>query len=293
MPNVKANGILIEYDTFGDESNPALLLVMGLGAQMILWDRDFCEQLARKGFHVIRFDNRDVGLTEKMEDMGVPNVLEAIKKAMKGEEVESPYSLDDMAADAFGLMEALGIDKAHICGASMGGMIVQTMAYTHPERVLSMTSIMSTTGNPKLPPPEPEAMKALIAMPPGDREGFIEHSVNMWKVISGTGFEFDEDYTREKVATMYDRSYYPPGFIRQLTAITAHGSRVEKLASIKAPTLVIHGGADPLVPLEAGKDTAKSIPGSELVIIDGMGHDMPRGAWSQIIEAIANNAAKA
>lgn len=293
MANIKANGLLIEYGTFGEKSNPPMLLVMGLGAQMILWDEGFCEQLAGKGFYVVRFDNRDVGLTEKLDDLGVPKVLEIMAKSMKGEKVESPYSLDDMADDAAGLLDALEIDKAHICGASMGGMIVQTMAYNHPDRVLSMTSIMSSTGNPKLPPPQPDAMKVLMAPPPGDREGIIEHGINTWKVISGPGFEFDEDYIRDMLERTYDRSHYPPGFIRQLTAIVAHGSRVEKLAGVKAPTLVIHGSADPLVPVEAGKDTAESIPGAQLMLIEGMGHNLPKEAWPQIVGAISENAAKA
>lgn len=293
MPNVPANGIKIEYDTFGDSSSPALLLVMGLGTQMIAWREEFCEQLAAKGLHVIRFDNRDIGLSTKFEEAGIPDIMATMTAFMDGKPVETPYSLDDMADDAIGLLDALNIEKAHICGASMGGMIVQIMAYRHPSRVLSLTSIMSTTGNPDLPQGKPEAMAALTTPAPDGREAIIENGVDAVRIIGSTGFPFDEETARKFSAEAYDRSYYPQGMARQMAAIVAQEDRRASLASVNVPTLVIHGDADPLVPIEGGKDTAESIPGAELLIIKGMGHDNPPGAWPQIIDGISALTSKA
>ena len=284
MPNVNANGA---------GSSAPLLMVMGLGAQMILWDEEFCEQLATRGHYVIRFDNRDIGLSTKFDDAGVPNIIEAMAAAGRGEKIKTAYTLDDMADDSAGLLDALGIDKAHICGASMGGMIVQTIAIRHPSRVLSLTSIMSTTGNPDLPLPKPEAMNILMTPAPTEREAFIEHSMKVWRTIAGPGFPLDEEMIRRKSELSYDRSFYPEGTIRQLLAIMAHGSRKSALANVAAPTLVIHGADDPLVPVEAGKDTAESIPGAQLMIIDGMGHDLPREIWPRIADAISSLTHKA
>lgn len=293
MPNIVANKIKIEYETFGDNSSPALLLIMGLGAQMILWEEEFCNRLAEKGHYVIRFDNRDAGLSQKMDDAGVPNVIRIMQKALKGEKVESPYTLDDMADDSIGLLDALGIEKAHVCGASMGGMIAQVVALRHPSRVLSLVSIMSSTGDPSLPPAKPEAMSVLLTPPPAERDAFIEHSVKTWKTISGSGFAFDEGRARRLAVAGYDRCHHPQGVVRQLTAIVAHGSRRPALASVTAPTLVIHGSDDPLVPVEAGKDTAEAIPGAELLIVEGMGHDLPLETWPRIIDAISEHTHKA
>jgi len=292
MPKAKVNNIQIEYDTFGDPSSKPLLLVMGLGAQMILWLDELCELFVNKGFYVIRFDNRDVGLSTKIEEAGVPDLMAAINALQKGEEVKAPYSLEDMADDAIGVLDALNIDKAHICGASMGGMIVQIIAYRHPTRVLSLTSIMSTTGNPDLPQAKPEILQILFTPIPSKREAYIEESVKRRQIIYGSGFPFDENLARELSAKVYDRNFYPQGMMRQLMAIMANGNRKPKLASIKVPTLVIHGGDDPLVPVEGGKDTAEAISGAELLIIDGMGHSLPPETWSQIIDAIATNVAK-
>ncbi|MBW2060837.1 MAG: alpha/beta hydrolase [Deltaproteobacteria bacterium] len=293
MPNVTANGIQIEYDTFGDRSSPPLLLIMGLGAQMILWDEEFCDQLASQGLYVIRFDNRDIGLSTKFDEAGVPNVMEMMAAAQRGEEVKAPYTVDDMADDAVGLLDSLDIDKAHICGASMGGMIAQTVASRHPSCVLSLISIMSTTGDPALPQAKPEAMEVLLTPVPEKREAYIEHSLKASRTIGSPGFPFDEKRVRERTARGFDRSFHPQGVARQLAAVIAHGSRKPALAKVTTPTLVIHGADDPLVPVEGGRDTASAIPEAELLIIEGMGHDLPIGAWPRIVDAIARNTRRA
>jgi pimeloyl-ACP methyl ester carboxylesterase len=293
MPKVKANNIEIEYDTFGDPSSKALLLIMGLGGQMIRWEEEFCEKFVEQGFFVIRFDNRDVGLSTKFDEAGEPDLPKLYMQVARGEKIESLYTLNDMADDAIGLLDALNIDKAHICGASMGGMIAQTVAYRHPSRVLSLTSIMSSTGNPDLPQPKPEAMKVLIQPPPTEREAIIEHGVNTMRFIHSTGFPFHEERARRLVIAALDRSNYRPGYSRQLVAILATGNRKQNLTSITAPTLVIHGSEDPLVSPDGGKDTAEAIPGAELLIIEGMGHSIPIEVWPQVMDAITENANKA
>ncbi len=288
MSNVTANGIQIEYETFGDNSFPALLLIAGNGAQMIVWDEEFCELLAKKCLFVIRFDNRDTGLSTKFDEAGTPDIMTAYKAAMEGRTVESAYSLDDMADDTVGLLDALGIKKAHICGASMGGMIAQVVSYRHPEQVLSLTSIMSNTGNPDLPHGKQDAIAALISPAPEEREAYIEHNVNIWRKLWSPGFPFEEERARKFLEASYDRSYCPQGMARQNTAIIACGDRRPFLSSIKVPTLVIHGADDPLIPVEGGKDTAGVIPGASLLIIDGMGHDMPKGVWVEIADAVSH-----
>ena len=293
MPNVTANGIQIEYDTFGNRSFPALLLVAGNGAQMIFWDVEFCELLAKKGYFVIRFDNRDAGLSTKLDEAGVPDMMATLKAAMEGKTVESAYSLDDMADDPVGLLNALGIEKAHICGASMGGMIAQVISYRHPKHVLSLTSIMSTTGNPDLPQGKPDAIAAVLAPSPEERGAYVEHNVNIWRRIWSPGFPFEEKRARTFMEKSYDRSYYPQGMARQNAAILASGDRRPLLSSIKIPTLVIHGAVDPLIPVEGGKDTARVIPGASLLIIHGMGHDMPKGVWAEMVDAISNHTVQA
>ena len=292
MPNVTANGIQIEYDTFGAPNASPLLLVMGLGAQMTAWDPEFCGLLADRGQYVIRFDNRDVGLSTKFEDAGVPNMAEVFAARERGEAVSAPYNLSDMSDDAFGLLDALGIAKAHIVGASMGGMIVQTMAIEHPERVLTMTSIMSTTGAVDLPPSKPEAAAALVTPAPSDRAGFIEHRVKMSAVIGSIAAMRDEGRIRKLAGESFDRAFYPMGTARQMAAVAASGSRREKLTGVRVPTLVIHGEIDPLVPLSGGEDTHKSIKGSEMLVIPGMGHDQPKAVWPQMLDAIAAHTAK-
>ncbi|MBU2700774.1 pimeloyl-ACP methyl ester carboxylesterase [Sporomusaceae bacterium BoRhaA] len=289
MTNVMANGIQIEYDTFGDKSSPALLLIAGNGAQLLFWDTEFCELLAKTGLFVIRFDNRDAGLSTKFDKAGFPDIMAAIKAAMEGKDVAAAYSLDDMADDCMGLLDALFIEKAHICGASMGGMIAQVVSYRHPQRVLSLTSIMSNTGNPHLPQGKPDAIAAVVAPPPTERKAYIEHNMNVWQKIWSPGFPFEEERARTYLEKSYDRSYYPQGMARQNMAILSCGDRTASLSSIKAPTLVIHGSGDPLIPVEAGKDTARVIPGANLLIIDGMGHDLPTGVWSEMIAAISHH----
>lgn len=293
MPDVTANGIRIEYDTFGDHSSPALLLIAGNGAQLIFWDARFCESLAKTGLFVIRFDNRDSGLSTKFDGAGVPDIMAVIKAAMEGRTVESAYSLDDMADDAVGLLDALVIDKAHVCGASMGGMIAQVVAYRHPNRVLSLTSIMSNTGNPDMPQGKSDAIAALVAPPPDERKAYVEHTMNIWRTIWSPGFPFEEEEARTFIENSYDRSYCPQGMARQNVAIIARGDRRALLSSIKAPTLVIHGADDPLIPVESGKDTARVIPGAKLLLIDGMGHDLPKGAWAEIVGAISRHSRQA
>ncbi len=293
MPNVTANGIQIEYETFGEPSSQPLLLIIGLAGQLIFWDEQLCRQLAESGHYVIRFDNRDVGLSSKIEEAGVPEVIKAVEALMLGQEINPPYTIEDMADDAVGLLDALCIEKAHICGMSMGGMIAQSIAIRYPERVLSLISIYSTTGNPDLPQPKPEIMEVLLTPPPEEREPCIEHTLKVFRTIAGPGFPFDEEYQRKIAAQAYDRAFYPQGVSRQLMAIMAQSNRKPALASVSVPTLVIHGDDDPLVPVEGGKDTAEAVPGTELIIIEGMGHDLPHsGAWPQIVDAIADHTHK-
>jgi pimeloyl-ACP methyl ester carboxylesterase len=293
MARVRANGIEIEYDSFGPASGRPLLLIMGLGGQMIMWDEGFCEALAERGHYVVRFDNRDVGLSTKFGHAGVPNVMELMMQTASGRAPSVPYTLDDMADDAAGLLDALGLETAHVCGASMGGMIAQTLAIRHGSRLRSLTSIMSSTGDPSLPQAKPEAMAVLMAPPPSDRAGSLDAAVRTWRTIGSPGFPFDEAKIRERAGRLYDRAFYPEGTARQLAAILAHGSRAERLRSVTAPTLVIHGADDPLVPLAGGQHTAECIPGAELLVIAGMGHDLPDGAWPTLVGAISEHTAKA
>ncbi len=293
MPKAKANNIEIEYDTFGTPTSKPFLLIMGLGAQMINWDEEFCNQLVDRGFYVIRFDNRDVGLSTKFDDAGEPNLMKLVMAARRGKQIESAYTLEDMSDDAVGLLDALNIDKAHICGASMGGMIAQLVAIRHPSRVLSLTSIMSSTGNPDLPQPKPEAMQALMKPIPTQREAIIEAGVDTMRIIHGPGIPFDEERARKLTIASLDRSNYRVGYSRQLAAIMAAKNRKPALASVSVPTLVIHGSDDPLMPPDGGKDTAEAIPGAELLVVKGMGHSLPPQVWSQVIDAITKNTSKA
>ncbi len=289
MPRAEANGMELEYDTFGSPGAAPLLLVMGLGVQMITWDEDFCEQLAAAGpFHVIRFDNRDVGLSSKLDHLGLPNVLDVAA----GQE-QAPYALEDMADDAAALLGVLHIDRAHVVGASMGGYIVQLMALDHREKVLSLTSIMSASGGMAGDiPATPEAMQAVFAPPPTDREGLIEHGVMLSRTFHGPRY-FDEERQRQKGTRAVDRSVSLAGTVRQLAAIAAAPSRLERLQSLDLPTLVIHGEVDPLVPVENGRRTAAAIPGARLLTFPDMGHDLPSQLWPEIIGAIVENARKA
>ncbi|MGA1757789.1 MAG: alpha/beta fold hydrolase [Pseudomonadales bacterium] len=284
---VTANDITITYDTFGEKAHPALLLVMGLGAQMTAWDDDFCAQLADRGHYVIRYDNRDVGLSSYFHDHGVPDMGALVADMMAGRKPDIAYSLDDMAADGMGLLTALGIDRAHICGASLGGMIVQTMAILFPDRVKTLTSIMSTTGNPGLPPASPEAMAALTSERANNVDQAMDRAVAVSNIIGSPGFPKDESRTRAKAKASFERAFYPGGVARQMAAVVAHGDRRPGLNKLKVPTLVIHGSADPLVPVTGGIDTQENIPGATLMLIEGMGHDLPPETWDQIIDGIS------
>ncbi len=293
MPKIAANGIELEYEQFGPAEGQPLLLIMGLGAQMIHWDEKFIELLADRRFRVTRFDNRDIGLSTKLDDAGPANVMDVMMKAQAGETPEVAYTLDDMADDAAGLLDGLKIDAAHVVGASMGGMIAQTLAIRHPRRVRSLVSIMSSTGNPELPAAKPEAMALLMRPPAQDRETAIENTIEARKLLGGTAHAFDEARARRVAALAYDRCFHPEGQGRQTAAIVAHGSRVQALERLDVPTLVIHGDVDPLVPVEAGHDTARCIPGAELMIVPGMGHDLHAGDWPDIAEAIHKHVDKA
>jgi len=289
MPRARSNGIEVEYETFGRAEDPALLLVMGLGAQMILWHEEFCEALAARGLHVVRFDNRDVGRSTWLDDAGMPDVAAAMAAATQRQPVRSAYRLSDMAADAAGLLDALEIDTAHVAGASMGGMIAQTLAIEHPARVRTLTSIMSTTGHPDLPAATPEAMAVLLTPAPIERDAVIERSVEVWRTIGSPGYPADEDEIRAQAARAFDRGVNPAGVARQLVAILASGHRRDALGAVHAPTLVIHGADDPLIPEAGGRDTAASVPGAELLRIEGMGHDLPRALWPRFVDAIAKH----
>ena len=285
-----ANGIELTYDTFGERRDPPLLLIMGLGAQMVAWDEEFCGQLAARGYWVIRFDNRDVGRSTRLDAAGVPNVGQLFQDALQGKPVTAPYTLRDMARDAIGLLDALTIETAHVVGASMGGMIGQEMAIHHPGRMRSFTSIMSSSGAPGLPQARPEALAILFTPTPTEREAYTARFLQMWKVLRGPGFPLDEARDPARAAETFERGVYPAGIARQLAATLASGDRSAALAGVRVPTLVIHGDADPLVPLEHGIDTAKRIAGARLLTIPGMGHALPITMWGQIVEAIAGHA---
>ncbi len=291
MPQMRANGIDIEYETFGRKTDPALLLIMGFSAQMTMWPVKLCEGLADRGFYVIRFDNRDIGKSTHLVGLGVPNVGEAMAKMMSGQSVtNAPYTLDDMAADAVGLLDGLGIKSAHIVGASMGGMIAQIIAAKYPLRTRSMVSIMSTTGRQGLPPAKPEAMAALTTPPAsGSREDRMAAGRRIWKAIGSPGFPPTEEELEELLQREVDRvPYDPEGPARQMVAIIASPPRNEMLKTVRCPCLVIHGADDPLLPVECGKDTAACIPGCELVIVPGMAHDFTNALAPLYLEYIGN-----
>lgn len=294
MPTVKANGLDIEYEVRGE--GPPVLLIMGLAAQMTLWPEAFCQLLADRGFQVIRFDNRDIGLSQKMDSAGFPDLPGIFQALAAGQPPKAAYDLSDMARDAVGVLDGLGIEKAHIVGASMGGMIGQIVAADFPERVLSFASIMSTTGAPDLPPATPEAAALLSTPAPDPRSDFAAYMAHMLRgsrVIGSPGYPFDEAAIRARIEGDYRRCYHPIGFLRQYAAVLASPQRRQKIGTIKAPTVVIHGAEDALVPLEHGRDTARHIPGAELVVIPGMGHDFPAGVHAPIIDAVVKNIERA
>jgi pimeloyl-ACP methyl ester carboxylesterase len=291
MPTAASNGIEIAYETFGDPEDPTVLLVMGLGAQLLAWPEPFCEGLVDRGFHVVRFDNRDVGLSTWFDDAPF-DFGDAFTKLMGGDPSGAVYLLTDMAADAVGLLDHLGLDRVHLVGASMGGMIAQTIAIEHPERVLSLTSIMSTTGDQDVGQPKPETIAVLLQPAAQDRDAAIEQGIATFQAI-GSPEHLDLDWLRRRVADSYDRAFHPAGTGRQLVAIGASGSRAEGLKAITVPTLVVHGELDPLVDVSGGKRTAELVPGAELLLIEEMGHDLPAPFWPQIIEGITRTAAAA
>jgi pimeloyl-ACP methyl ester carboxylesterase len=284
----QANGVELAYETIGDPAGRPLLLVMGLGTQMVSWHDDLCGLLAARGFHVVRFDNRDVGLSTHLHDAPPPDVL----AALRGDLASASYRLEDMADDAAGLLDALDLPAAHVVGASMGGMIAQTLAFRHPDRVRSLTSIMSTPG-PRIGPPRQGAMAALLAAPATSRQEAVEQAVAAYRVIGSPGYPLDEAWLREVAGTAYDRGYDPKGVGRQLVAIQASGDRTEALRALRVPTLVVHGEDDPLVQVEGGRATAEAVPDAELLTFPGMGHNLPRELWGPIVDAITRTADRA
>jgi pimeloyl-ACP methyl ester carboxylesterase len=277
------------YETFGASDAPPVLLVMGLASQMILWDDEFCERLAAQGFRVIRFDNRDIGRSTIMRGARTPKRWQLLTRNRRG----AAYSLDEMAADSVGLLDHLGIGAAHVVGASMGGMIAQLIAIRHPDRVLSLVSIMSTTGNRSVGRPHPRIARRLLRKAPRDRQGYIEDHIDTYRAIGSQGFDFEEEHKREQAGRCFDRGVYPTGAARQMAAIVTAPDRTALLGQVHVPTTVVHGDADPLVNLSGGSATAAAVPGAKLVILAGMGHDLPRELWPQIIDAIVQNAAVA
>jgi pimeloyl-ACP methyl ester carboxylesterase len=284
-----ANGIELAYQEMGDPDGEPLILVMGLATQMIAWDEEFCSLLADRGFRVVRFDNRDVGRSTRIDSAGIPSRVDMLA----GRRATAPYLLVDMARDTTGLMDHLGFDTAHVMGVSMGGMIVQTMAIETPERLRSMVSMMSTTGSRWIGLPSYRAFGVLLGTPPKGRDATIERGVKTFSVIGSPGFPFDEERVRDVAGRAYDRGHSIAGVLRQLHAITASGDRTQALRGVDVPTTVIHGSRDVLVRPAGGRVTARAIPGARLRIIDGMGHDLPRAVWPEVVEAVAANAARA
>ena len=292
MPNIRANNIDIYYEENGPADGPVILLVMGLGAQMIAWPDEFIHGLVSKGYRIIHYDNRDVGMSQRMDGAKAPNLVWTMFKARIGLPVRVPYTLGDMAADGIGLLDALGIDKAHVVGASMGGMIVQLMAANHPERTLSMTSIMSSSGKAGLPGARADIQRQFMVKraPDASREEAVAFGAELVSSFSFPDPARPENAHAEMTAKAFDRGYYPIGTRRQLLAILADGSRVERLKKIAVPTLVVHGGADPLVPKEGSEDIARHIPGARLEIIDEMAHDLPPSQVGRMVDLIAGHA---
>ena len=289
MAQTTANGIAIEYETHGPHDGAPILMIMGLGWQLTRWPRQMIANLVAAGHRVITFDNRDIGLSQKMDALGPPNLPEIVAARMAGRTAIAPYALDDMARDAVGVLDELGIQRAHIVGASMGGMIGQLVAADHSARALSLTSIMSSSANPTLPPPRPEAMALFATRPPdpkSDFEGFVTRGISTGRVLESPAFPETDEALRARVIADYERCYHPPGFARQYAAIIAAPDRRPKLNKLKLPVVVLHGADDPLVPVEAGRDTAQNTPGSEIQIVPGMGHDFPPQLDRVISDAI-------
>ncbi len=285
---ISANGIQLEVEDHGPVTGEPLLLIMGLGMQLVAWHTEFVASLVARGFRVIRFDNRDIGLSQRFDQLGVPNLaLDSLRYAV-GMKVSAPYTVADMADDAAGLLDALGIASAHICGASMGGMIAQQLAIRHPDRVKSLALIMTSSGSRRLPGPTLKVRSAMISRPqdPNDVDSVVAHYVKLYRLIGSPGFPADEADLKQRLGHSVRRSYRPQGTARQMVAIAADGNRSKLLAGIKVPTQIIHGKQDPLVPVAAGIDLAAKIPGARIDLIDGMGHDLPAPLWPRFVAGI-------
>lgn len=289
MPLVTANGLELFYDETGDRAAPPLLLIAGIGNQMIRWDERFCAQLAARGHRVIRFDNRDVGLSAKLDGQRGMSIPQALHAVSEGRPVQAPYTLSDMAADTAGLLDALEIERAHIVGMSMGGMVAQHLTLEHPTRVQTLTTVMSSSGAPDLPGATPDALGVLLKPRPAGRDEAIARAIDAELVLSGPDYRDAPERIRALAELTYDRSFYPQGFVRQFLAILASGSRRERLTTVATPTLVVHGDADPLIPVECGIDIAKHVPGAELRVIGGWGHTLPPAVWPTLIDHIADH----
>jgi pimeloyl-ACP methyl ester carboxylesterase len=285
----QVNGIELCYETFGDPTDPPVLLIMGLGTQMVAWQDDFCEQLAGRGYFVTRYDNRDVGRSTRFDPVPPPGPAELLTRRPR----QLAYTLADMADDAAGLIEHLGHESAHVVGVSMGGMIGQTLAINRPERVRSFVSIMSTTGSRFVGQPAAAVYPFFMKAMPTTKEGYLDRGMKLWSVIGSPGFKTHKEDVHRMLSTAYDRGLSPAGTMRQLAAIVASGNRTKDLARIKAPTLVIHGTNDKMISVSGGKATARAIPGARLDLVEGMGHDMPRGVWDRLIEGIEQTVARA
>jgi pimeloyl-ACP methyl ester carboxylesterase len=294
MPQAIANGITIEYETFGEPSAPTVLLIMGLGMQLIAWPERFCCDLAARGFRVIRYDNRDTGFSTKFKNQRTPGVAALLLRSFLRLPIRVPYTLRDMAADAAGLLTELDVTSAHVVGASMGGMIAQNFAVQYPERTRTLTSIMSTSGHRSLPGADPLVSRHIFRTRPanGSREAVIAHNLRTIELIGSPAYPVDEETRREMCSLSFDRCYFPSGFVRHVAAIIEDGDRRDRLQRITAPTLVLHGREDPLVPLAGGIDTAEHVDGARLEIIDGMGHNLPEALWPRLIDSIIANAAR-
>ena len=304
---IRANGLDIEVEDSAAEgaagpapqaaSRPAVLLIMGLGMQLVAWPPELVQRLVHDGFRVIRFDNRDIGLSQKLDHLGQPSALKLMWSGIRfklGLPVASPYTLQDMARDALGVLDALGIARVHVAGVSMGGMIAQQVAVLAPERVLSLSSIMSSSGAPGLPQARPQVLQALLSRPNSrDPQAVVAHYVNLFRVIGSPGFAEDQPALRERIVAAVKRNDHPAGALRQFLAVVADGQRAAALARIRTPTLVIHGKADPLLPFACGEDTARRIPGARLVGIEGMGHDLPPGVVARLLDLLLAHFANA
>jgi pimeloyl-ACP methyl ester carboxylesterase len=287
---VRANGLDFEVEENGPAGGPPVLLVMGLGMQLIAWPEPFVAALAAEGYRVLRFDNRDIGLSAHLDHLGVPNILWESLKLRLGLPVRSPYRLEDLARDGIALLDALEIEQAHVVGVSMGGMVAQRMAIAAPQRLRTLTSIMSSSGARRLPGPTSTVQRAMLARPRGPGEdAIVDHAVKLFRLIGSPGYPIPEPELRERVASAVRRSHHPAGSLRQLTAIVADVNRADELAAVRVPTLVLHGEDDPLVPLACGADTARRIPGARLVTVPGMGHDLPTGVVERLLPPLLSH----